>query len=272
MKSEDRMTPPPSGHSGRSGKQGNPPVGATVLQPIVEERVREVVKERVENRYIEVPQVFYVEKVVEVPREVPEEKIIRVVKPVKKEVIKYVKKPVFVDKIVEVPEIKYVDKVVEVPRYAIKEKIVEVPKVLVIERIIPVLKSYRKEHIVHVDPGSHSPFGRPHGAPFLPPQPPQPPRNFMETPSDGGTTPLSRPGTMAGVPSGTQPPAHSSGLSRTPPHMLTRKGSFASEPEIAVRKFFSAPGFEGEAAASATQSPNVLKARATAPVYPKPPF
>lgn len=116
-----------------------------------------------------------------------------------------------------------------------------------------------------------SPFGRPHGAPFLPPQPPQPPRNFMETPSEGGTTPLSRPATMAGVPSGIQPPAHFSGHSRTPPHMLTRKGSFASESEIAVRKSFSAPGFERETAASATQSPNVLRPRATAPVYPKPP-
>ncbi|KAL8441228.1 hypothetical protein Emed_007595 [Eimeria media] len=149
-----------SGPIGRSSMQANPPPGARVLQPIIEERVREVVKERVENRYIEVPQIYYVEKVVEVPREVTEEKIVRVVKPVKKEVIKYVKKPVFVDKIVEVPEVKYIDKVVEVPRFSVKEKIIEVPKVLVIERIIPVLKSYRKEQIVHVDPGTPERLGQ----------------------------------------------------------------------------------------------------------------
>ncbi|KAL8428672.1 hypothetical protein Efla_002935 [Eimeria flavescens] len=164
MRREDLMPSP--GPPGRSAVQGNPPFGARVLQPIVEERVREVVKERVENRYIEVPQIYYVEKVVEVPQEVTEEKIVQVVKPVKKEVIKYVKKPVFVDKIVEVPEVKYIDKIVEVPRYSVKEKIIEVPKVLVIERIIPVLKSYRKEQINYVEPGSPTPFDCQHALRF----------------------------------------------------------------------------------------------------------
>ncbi|CDJ45465.1 Chromosome II, complete genome, related [Eimeria tenella] len=195
MKPEDRMARTPLKVSpGRSGVQGNPPPGATVLQPIVEERVREIVKERVENRYIEVPQVYYVEKVVEVPREVPEEKIVRVMKPVKREVIKYVKKPVYIDKIVEVPEIKYVDKVVEVPRYAIKEKIVEVPKVLVIERIIPVLKSYRKEQVVYVEPGRQIPFGSQHAAYSTVQQYGQPQRNFGERrlPELAGLPPLWR--------------------------------------------------------------------------------
>ncbi|PFH35324.1 alveolin domain containing intermediate filament IMC8 [Besnoitia besnoiti] len=129
---------------------GPPPEGATLLDPVREERIVEVIKERVENRIIEVPEVHYVEKIVEVPHPVFEEKLVHIVKPLKQERFKYVKKPVYLDKIVEVPQIKYVDKYVDVPRYNHREKIVEVPKVLVVERIIPVLKTFRKETAVYV--------------------------------------------------------------------------------------------------------------------------
>ncbi|OEH78874.1 hypothetical protein cyc_01545 [Cyclospora cayetanensis] len=254
MKPESQVPSSFNGFPGRSGLQGNPPPGATVLQPIVEERVREVVKERVENRYIEVPQVYYVEKVVEVPREVPEEKIVRVVKPVKKEVIKYVKKPVYVDKFVEVPEIKYVDKIIEVPRYAIKEKIVEVPKILVIERIIPVLKSYRKEQVVSVEPEAQIPFG---GAlaPELDATHRNQPRGQPNdrVPKTQALPPLWGPEAL----STSSPVTHVPGLRRDPSDMPPRQGSFATE-ATAVRKSASGPPFAVGPPQLGTPSPHLL--------------
>ncbi|PHJ24756.1 membrane skeletal protein [Cystoisospora suis] len=123
---------------------------ARILEPLVQERVVEVLKEEIQERVIEVPQVQYVDRIVEVPQHVVHEKVTHVAKPVIQERIKHVHKPVYQQKIIEVPQVKVVDKIVEVPQYVYQEKIIEVPRVVVQERVIPVPRKVIKEKVVEI--------------------------------------------------------------------------------------------------------------------------